>query len=78
MLNAKIVQWIQSAGVGSLKINKGQGGMSSLNACDCHLASNEGDLLDCISRSLPMDFDAIVIKRRKVGYAIQVERTVRV
>lgn len=68
---------LESCGTGSIRVNKLNGGVTTLNRCDSSLSRNEPDLLASISRILQGDFDQIVIKRIKVGYSLQVERTIR-
>lgn len=68
---------LESCGTGSVRVNKLNGGVTTLNRCDSSLSRNESDLHNQISRILQDDFDQIVIKRIKIGYSLQVERTIR-
>lgn len=79
MIDNVISDWLNRGGMGKVTHNKCDGKITSVNYCDCLLASNWGDVHQAIDtiKSSGVDYDMIQIKPRKVGYAIHIERTVR-
>ena len=74
----QISKWLGCEGVGSLRINKFRGKVSSLNVSDCLRAGNTPDLIGTLGTLLNCDFESITIKRAKTGYTIHTARTVMI